>query len=125
MADQLKKILIVEDDDLINQMYQAGLPSTRFETKYEKDGESGWKTLQTFLPDLVILDIMLPKLDGVDILQKMRADARLKSIPVIIMSSLSGDADKQRALNAGATAYWVKNQISMLEFEQKINEYLQ
>jgi len=124
MTDQLKKILIVEDDDLITQMYQASLASSHFQVQMEKDGESGWKTVQSFMPDLVILDFMMPKLNGVEVLQKIRADERLKSIPVIVMSSLSAEADKKRALDAGATAYWVKNEVNMVEFEQKINEVL-
>lgn len=124
MEEKLKKILIVEDDDLITQMYQAGLASAKFEIRFEKDGEAGWNAVSTFEPDLVILDFMMPKLNGVEVLSKIRADAKFKSIPVIIMSSLSADADKKRGLEAGATAYWVKNEVNIVEFETKINEVL-
>lgn len=124
MADQVKKILIVEDDDLISQMYLASLAGAKFEVKLEKDGESGWNAMQTFVPDLVILDFMMPKLNGLEVLQKMRADARLKTVPTIMMSSLMDDADKQKALAVGASAYWVKNEVSMADFETKIGEIL-
>ncbi len=124
MADQVKKILILEDDDLISQMYLASLAGAKFEVKLEKDGESGWNTMQTYVPDLVIVDFMMPKLNGIEVLQKMRADARLKSVPTIMMSSLMDDADKQKAISAGATAYWVKNEVSMADFEAKITELL-
>lgn len=125
MDENAKKILIVEDDDLINQMYTASLASSKFEVRIERDGESGWNALQTYVPDLVILDFMMPKLNGIEILEKMRADERLKGVPVILMSSLSAEADKKRAMDAGATVYWVKNEINMTEFEAKINEVMQ
>lgn len=124
MTDVQKNILIVEDDDLITQMYRASLASANLHVQMEKDGESGWNAMQTFVPDLVILDFMMPKLNGIEVLKKIRADQRLKNIPVIIMSSLSDAADKQRALDAGATAYWVKNEVNMVEFEAKINTLL-
>lgn len=124
MVDQLKKILIVEDDDLITQMYQASLANAKFDLRFEKDGEAGWSAMQTFAPDLVILDFMMPKLNGLEVLAKMRADTKLKLVPAILMSSLSTDADKKRALDAGATVYWVKNEVNMAEFEQKIGEVL-
>lgn len=124
MTDQLKNILIVEDDDLITQMYKASLAQSQLNIQMEKDGESGWLALQKMTPDLVILDYMMPKLNGVEVLKKIRADERLKAIPVIIMSSLSDEADKQRAIDAGATAYWVKNEVNMVEFEAKINQIL-
>lgn len=125
MDENAKKILIIEDDDLINQMYTASLASSKFEVRIERDGESGWKVMQTYIPNLVILDFMMPKLNGIEILEKMRVDERLKNIPVIMMSSLSADADKKRAMDAGATVYWVKNEINMTEFEAKINEVMQ
>lgn len=124
MSDQVKKLLIIEDDDLISQMYLASLEGSAFEVRLEKDGEAGWNAMQTYVPDLVIVDFMMPKLNGVEVLQKMRADDRLKAVPTIMMSSLMDDADKQKALNAGATAYWVKNEVSMADFETKISEIL-
>lgn len=125
MSDTTKHILIVEDDDLICQMYTASLASAPFQVQIVKDGEAGWNALQTFVPDLVILDFMLPKLNGLEVLAKIRADVRLQSIPVIIMSSLASDADKARAMAAGATAYWVKNEVNMVEFASKITQTMQ
>lgn len=124
MSDQVKKLLIIEDDDLISQMYLASLEGSAFEVRLEKDGEAGWNAMQTYVPDLVIVDFMMPKLNGIEVLKKMRADDRLKAVPTIMMSSLMDDADKQKALNAGATAYWVKNEVSMADFELKISEIL-
>ncbi len=124
MPDNQKRVLIVEDDDLLSQMYLASLATANFQVRLEKDGLSGWDALQTFVPSLIILDIMLPKLNGLEILAKIRADARLKSVPVIVMSSLASDIDKKRATEAGATAYWVKNEVNMVDFAGKINAFI-
>lgn len=124
MTTTQKNILIIEDDDLINQMYGASLANSNFKVQFEKDGESGWNALQKSTPDLLILDFMMPKLNGLEILQKMKADSRLNTVPVVMMSSLSSTTDKERAMSAGATAYWVKNEVNMIEFEAKINELI-
>ena len=124
MSDELKKILIVEDDDLITQMYRASLATAKLDIQLERDGESGWTVIQNNHFDLIILDFMMPKLNGLEVLHKIRSDERLKNIPVIIMSSLSGEADKKRAMDAGATAYWVKSEVNMVEFEKKITGML-
>ena len=119
-----KQILVIEDDTLITLMYQSALASSNFELNIVSDGQSGWDFMQTNTPDLVILDFMLPKLNGIEILKKMRADLRLKDIPVILMSSLSDEADKARAMEAGATLYWVKNEVNMVDFGNKISEVI-
>ena len=124
MAESQKNVLIVEDDDLITDMYKASLANAKLNIQLEKDGEAGWAAMQKATPDLVILDFMMPKLNGIEVLTKMRGDAKLKSIPTIVMSSLSDDADKKRALDAGATEYWVKNEVNMVEFESRINGVL-
>ncbi len=124
MSDNLKKVVIIEDDELITEMYKASLAQAKLSIEMYKDGESGLAAIQQNPPDLVILDFMMPKLNGVEVLKKMRADEKLKNIPAILMSSLSDAADKQRALDAGATAYWQKNEVNMVEFETKINELL-
>ncbi len=125
MPDLVKKILIVEDDDLISQMYLASLAGAKFEVKLEKDGESGWKAIQTWNPSLVILDIMLPKLSGLEILDKMKGDPKLRNISTIVMSSLGSDSDKQKALAAGAKDFWLKSEVNMADFQNMIKKVMQ
>jgi len=125
MTDTLKHILIAEDDELIIQMYQAALVNAPFQMHVVKDGGAAWDALQTFTPNVVILDIMMPRFNGIEVLTKIRADAKLSKIPVIIMSSLADEADKKRALAAGATDYWVKNEVNMIEFGDKISKVMQ
>lgn len=124
MADQKYHIIIVEDDSLIAQMYQKSLANAAFSVELAVDGEAGWTAINEHSPDLIILDFMMPKLNGVEVLTKIRSDEKLKNIPVIVMSSLMGDADKKRALDAGATAYWIKSEISMVDFEKRILEVI-
>lgn len=122
MTDVQKNVLIAEDDDLIAQMYQASLATAPFHVQIVKDGELAWNAMQTLLPNLVILDIMMPKMNGVEVLTKMRTDPKLKNIPVIMISSLGSPEDKERALAAGATAYWIKNEVNMADFAAKISQ---
>lgn len=124
MSDTPKKVLIVEDDDLLTQLYQASLAKANFQVRLEKDGEAGWQSLREEIPNLIVLDIMLPKLDGIALLEKIRSDDRLKTIPVIMLSSLSSDADKSRAKAAGANAFWVKNEVNMLELATMLSQFL-
>lgn len=119
-----KRVLIIEDDELITQMYRASLATANFELRFETDGSSGWAALQTYTPDLVILDIMMPKLSGIDVLKLMKSTPSLKTVPVIVMSSLMDDDDKKRALDAGATAYWIKRDVKMTEFEASLMQIL-
>ena len=124
MTDLSKKILIVEDDELITQMYQASLATSQFELRIEKDGSLGWQALQQYVPDLVILDMMMPKLNGIEVLTRLRGDARLQHVPVVIMSSLMDEGDRQRALSLGANEYWIKKDVNMTTFEAEINRVL-
>lgn len=124
MLNPPKRILIIEDDELITQMYRASLATANFELRLESDGASGWAALQSYIPDLVILDIMMPKLSGIDVLKLMRATPSLKDVPVIVMSSLMDDDDKKRALDAGASEYWIKRDVKMTEFEARILQVL-
>ena len=119
-----RQVLIVEDDDLLTQMYQASLANSGFVLRWEKDGESAWAALQSYVPDLVILDIMLPKMNGLEILTKLRSDPRLTHVAVVVMTSLMDPTDQQKALSLGATAYWVKKDVNMLTFANSLQSFL-
>lgn len=72
------------------------------------DGSDAMRQLKTFLPSLVLLDIKMPEVDGFEVLSEIRRDERLKDVPVVMMSSSMAQSDRQRALQLGATTYWVK-----------------
>ena len=125
MADTNRKVvLIVEDEDLVARMYQAGLAHSSFQVQIARDGEDALLSMEQNIPDLVLLDIMMPKVNGMEVLDRMKADPKLKAIPVIMMSNLSGGQDKELAMSKGATDYWVKRDIQPREIEKRVTEIL-
>ena len=101
-------IWCVDDDNTIREMEVYTLEQTGFQAKGFADGISMLETLETEIPELIILDIMLPEMDGVEILKKIRADHRYKQIPVIMATAKGTEMDKIAGLNSGADDYLVK-----------------
>lgn len=122
MADTKKTVLIVEDEDIVARMYQAGLAHSSFQVTLARDGEEALTVMKAKKPDLVLLDIMMPKLNGIQVLERMKEDSELKSIPVIMMSNLSSPEDKAQALSKGASDYWVKRDVQPREIEKRVME---
>ena len=101
-------IWCVEDDASIRDIEVYTLTSTGFEARGFDDGVSFWSALQTQKPDLVVLDVMLPGVDGIELLQRMKASAELRTIPVIMATAKGAEYDKIRGLDLGADYYLVK-----------------
>ncbi len=101
-------IFCVEDDVSIRDIEVYTLQSTGFEAKGFEDGISFWQALQKEKPELVILDIMLPAMDGMEILKKMKKDNELKEIPIIMATAKGEEYDKIQGLDFGADYYLVK-----------------
>lgn len=101
-------IWCVEDDAAIRDIELYALQSTGFEAKGFADGTSFWDALQTSQPDLVVLDVMLPGIDGIELLQKIRANSRLKTLPIIMATAKGTEYDKIQSLDLGADDYVVK-----------------
>ncbi len=101
-------IFCVEDDVSIRDIEVYTLQSTGFEAKGFEDGISFWQALQKEKPELVILDIMLPEMDGMEILKKMKKDNELKEIPIIMATAKGEEYDKIQGLDFGADYYLVK-----------------
>lgn len=99
----MKKILIIEDDQLVANVYRNKLAVEHYEVETALDGETGFDTIQSFQPDLVILDLMLPKMSGLELLTKIRAQADMKQLPVIVFSNTYLTNMVQQAWKAGAT----------------------
>lgn len=121
----MAKILLIEDDNLMIRMYQRKLKADGYEIEVALNGEEGLERVKTFNPDLVLLDIMMPKMNGLQVLEKMKADDEIKNIPVILLTNLSGsDADKDKGLELGAVAYLVKSNMKPDEVIAKVKEVL-
>ena len=101
-------IWCVEDDASIRDIEVYTLSSTGFEARGFDDGVSFWSTLQTQKPDLVVLDVMLPGVDGIELLQRMKASAELRTIPVVMATAKGAEYDRIRGLDLGADYYLVK-----------------
>lgn len=101
-------IWCVEDDTSIRDIEVYTLSSTGFEARGFDDGVSFWSALQTEKPDLVVLDVMLPGVDGIELLQRMKASAELRTIPVVMATAKGAEYDKIRGLDLGADYYLVK-----------------
>lgn len=118
------KILVVEDDKFLNYAYQSKLPKEGFEIDLAVDGEMALEKIESFRPDLVILDIMIPKINGLEVLEKMRKDKKTKKIPVIITSNLNQDYDIKKCMKLGANGYLIKSEVSINEVVDKIRKVL-
>lgn len=121
----MKKILIIEDDSVMSGTLAANLESEGFEALQAKDGEEGLAMALRAKPDLILLDILLPKMDGLTVLTKLRNDPSGKNIPVIVLSNLSEPWDvAATALAGGVYQYLVKVDWTIAEVIQKIRERL-
>jgi two-component system phosphate regulon response regulator PhoB len=109
--DAKKKILLVEDDLALAQVYKSRLELEGFEVAHTKDGEDALKTAVEFKPDLVLLDVMMPKINGFDVLDILRNTPQTKDVHVIMLTALGQDKDMERAAALGADEYLVKSQV--------------
>lgn len=120
-----KKILIIEDDANLRNVLEEFFEAEKMLVKTASDGESGLKSLRDFLPDVVILDIILPKKDGYEIIKEIKSDEKIKDIPVILLTNLGGLNDIEKALALGATTYLVKGDYQVKEIVEKVKEVLE
>jgi len=107
------------------RMYQRKLLSDGFEADVAVNGEEGLAKIRSFRPDLILLDIMMPKLNGLQVLERMKADPTVANIPVVILTNLGGsEEDIERGLELGAVAYLVKSAYRPDDVMKKIKEIL-
>ena len=116
------KILLVEDEEILIKVLEEKLEKEKFTVQTATDGESAVPMAKSFKPDLILLDIVLPKKDGMLILEELKADPELSPIPVIIISNLGEDENIKRALKLGAVDYLVKTQHPINEVVERVKE---
>jgi DNA-binding response OmpR family regulator len=121
----MKKILFIEDESALQKSVTEILKKEGYETISAFDGESGLKSAKEKKPDLILLDLILPKLDGFSVLEKLKEDKETKEIPVIVLTNLEDVKDVGRALELGATTYLVKAQYNLEEVLEKIKQVLE
>jgi DNA-binding response OmpR family regulator len=111
MATPATHILLVEDDPMLTELYQTKLEMEGYEVSVATDGEAGLSAAKAKKPDLILLDIMLPKLNGFEVLKALKSDKKTTTIPVMVLTNLGGekaDTDKKLALSLGAAEFLVK-----------------
>ena len=119
-----KKILFVEDEEALQRTLGDLLKSEGYEVVSAMDGETGLQMSKTEKPDLILLDLILPKLHGFDVLRKIKDDEATKDIPLIVLTNLEGMGDVEKALELGATTYLVKANYSLDEVLEKVRKAL-
>lgn len=121
----MTKILVAEDDKFLDSAYRAKLTKTGFEVQIATDGEEALTILQSFTPDIILLDLVMPKKDGFATLEELKKSDKYKHIPVIVASNLGQKEDLDKAKALGAVDYIIKSDLSLDALISKILETLQ
>lgn len=120
----MKKILIIEDEAALQKTIGDVLKQEKYRIVSAMDGEAGVKAAQTEKPDLILLDLVLPKMHGFEVLKTLKADEATKDIAIIVLTNLESMGDIEKALEMGATTYLVKASYTLEEVVQKIKKTL-
>lgn len=124
MPDKKVKVLIVDDDAFLSGIYATKLELDGFEVATARDGEEGLKAAMREKPDLILLDVLMPKLDGFEVLKRLKADEETKKIPVIMLTNLGQKEDIEKGLQDGAVDYLIKAHFVPAEAVDKIKKVL-
>jgi DNA-binding response OmpR family regulator len=119
-----KRILLVEDDDALANVYVTRLQAENFDVRRVANGEEALATALSYKPDLVVLDVMMPKVSGFDVLDILRNTPETANLKIIMLTALSQDSDKQRAEALGADDYLVKSQVVIADVIDRIRQHL-
>jgi DNA-binding response OmpR family regulator len=120
----MKKILFIEDESALQKTFREVLEKENYEMISALDGEAGLRLAKSQKPDLILLDLILPKKDGFEVLKELKEDESTKGIPVIVLTNLEDVESVERAIELGATTYLVKAQYTLEEVIQKVKKAL-
>jgi CheY-like chemotaxis protein len=121
----MTKVLIVEDEPLVARMYEKALTFDKFDVVTAIGGNNGIKACKEEKPDIVLMDIMMPEMNGIEALGLIKEDPEISDIPVVMLTNLSGVHDIELAKEKGAVDYWVKKDIKPREMGEKIEAILE
>jgi len=125
MAVSGKRILLVEDDRFLRRACEAGLERQGFTLITAADGEEGLRLARTEAPDLILLDILMPKMSGIEVLRALKADEGTRNIPVLVLSNSSQEDSMQQAMTLGALGYLVKANLSLDQLGDRVAKLLE
>lgn len=124
MEQPKKKILLVEDDETLASVYKQRLTLEGFDVKHSPNGENALSVAVEYMPDLVLLDVMMPKLNGFDVLDILRNTPATRNIHVILLTALGQPKDAERAKELGADDFLVKSQVVIGDVMERIKHHL-
>ena len=119
-----RKILLVEDEEIMISLLQRKLKNEGYEVDVAQDGEEGLEKIKETKPDLILLDIMMPKMGGFEMMEKMRDDPDLKKIPVVIISNSGQPVELDRARELGAKDWLIKTEFDPKEVIDKVKKQI-
>lgn len=120
----MAKVLIIEDDPLMSRMYQKIFTFEGYDVDLAVNGEEGLEKVKTGKPNLVLLDIMMPKMNGLQLLEKLKLDPETKSIPIVMLTNLAGQQDAETAMSKGAVKYIIKSEYEPKQVANMVKEIL-
>jgi DNA-binding response OmpR family regulator len=120
----MMKIVVADDDRMFRKAAETTLRRQGYAVTTASDGEEALQLIRAERPDIIVLDLIMPKLQGFDVLQVLKQDSLTAAIPVIVLSSLTQEQDKQEALDLGAVAYFNKTTFSLSELVKQIENTL-
>ncbi|MFA5021189.1 MAG: response regulator [Patescibacteria group bacterium] len=124
MSDKKIKILLVEDDSMIVEMYKLRFEEEGFETIVTDKGSEAIEIAKRDQPDLILLDVILPEIDGFSILREIKSEMTTKKIPVLLLTNLSQESDQQKGTELGADGYFIKAQHTPADLMNEIKKVL-
>ncbi len=119
-----KKILLVEDDQTLASVYKDRLELEGFETNWVENGEQALEQAKAYQPDLILLDVMMPRVSGFEVLDILRNTKETAHIKIIMLTALSQDKNKDQARELGADDYLVKSQVVMNDVVARVKYHL-
>ena len=122
MADNKTKILLIEDEEMLANMYEVKFKNEGFELEKALDGAQGLEKAKSIKPDFILLDIIMPKMDGFSVLKALKDDASTKDIPVMLLTNLGQDEDVEKGNELGAVGYLVKANITPSEVVEEVKK---
>jgi len=124
VPDAARRVLLAEDDRFLRRAAESRLRQGGFTVLTAVDGEEALRMTRAERPDLVLLDLIMPKLQGFEVLKMLKEDPATAPIPVIVLSNLGQDEDLKQAMDLGAIAYFIKAHLSLQELVQRVADTL-
>jgi CheY-like chemotaxis protein len=120
-----KRILIAEDDEMLMEIYKKKFEGSEYDLSFAENGQEALELIKKAKPKVVLLDLVMPEIDGFKVLEKIKEDSKIQDVNIIIVSNLSQETERERALKLGAKDFLIKSDHSPNELADKIKNYFE